>query len=345
MPDFAQGFKVEYHKSYKLVTVNQPWENANQNLTYVFFQCGTPAPQNYPEATIVEIPVRRIIAMSTTYLPHLEKLDHLDQLVGVGDRRLIYSPIIREKISQGLIKEVGNLQIDNEIVVGLQPDVILNYRLENSESSGFDLLESLGLKIVLDAAHLEPSPLGRAEWLKFTALLLNEEAKANQEFTSIAQRYQALKEKVAKIEKSPLVLSGAPYQGVWYVPAGKSFVAQLFRDANVNYPWYDTDSRLSLSLDFEAVLNKAKKADVWLNVDQEWQNKNDLLRADKRYELFTAVQNNQVYAVNARVTEDGGNDFWEGGVINPDLVLADLIKMVHPEILPEYQLFYYRHLE
>ncbi|ANV89734.1 ABC transporter substrate-binding protein [Picosynechococcus sp. PCC 8807] len=344
-PEFARGFQVAYHGHYKVVTVRQPWETAQQDLTYVFVQCGTPIPEGYPEATIVEVPVNRVIALSTTYLPHLEVLKQSENLVGVGDRQLIYSPEIRAAIEAGDIQEVGNLQLDREAILSLQPDVILNYRLDASEGNNTSALDSLGLTVVLDAAHLEPTPLGRAEWLKFTALLFNKEAEANEIFGAIANRYQALVNQVKDLDTTPTVLSGSPYQGVWYVPGGKSYVAQLLRDANVNYPWDATTARLSLPLDFEAVLGRAKTADLWLNVNPDWQTTADIFQEDPRYELFEAVQNQQVYAANNRVAPGGGNDFWEGGTLNPDVILADVIKIAHPDQLPDHELYYYRHLQ
>ncbi len=343
-PNYAQGFTVEYHQNYKVVTVKQPWEEAAQDLNYIFVQCGTPAPTEYPNATVVEIPTQQVLAMSTTYLPHIEKLDRLESLVGVMDRRLIYSEVIRQRIEDGLIQEVGDLQSDTEKILNLQTDVILSYRLDNTETSSFKALESLNQSIVLDAAHLEATPLGRAEWLKFTALLFNEEAKANKEFAAIAQRYQNLVNQTQNLTDTSTVLSGSPFQGVWYMPAGKSYVAQFFRDANISFPWSETESRLSLPLDFEAVLAQAKDADIWVNVNPAWQSEKDVLAEDKRYALFTAFETQQVYAANARVAPDGGNDFWESGVINPDIILADLIKIAYPEQLPEHQLYYYQQL-
>ena len=344
-PEYAKGFQVEYQNHYKKVTVKQPWENANQNLDYIFVQCGTPIPTDYADATIVEIPTNRIVAMSTTYLPHIEHLDSLDELIAVGDRRLIYSEVIRGKIDEGLIGEVGDLQSDHEKVLGLQPDVILSYRLENSDSSGFEILESLGIKIVLDAAHLEPTPLGRAEWLKFTALLLNKEAEANTEFAAIAIRYQDLQNKLENVTDYPKVVTGSPFQGIWYSPGGNSYVAQLFRDVKTVYSWNDTESRFSIPLDFETVLNKAQDADIWVNVNPAWKSIEDMLNDDNRYGLFAPVDTGKVYAANARVAADGGNDYWEGGVINPDIILADLIKIIHPDLLPDHQLYYYRQLD
>lgn len=343
-PKYAKGFTVEYHNHYKIVTVRQPWESAAEDLTYIFVQCGAPTPTNYPEATIVEIPVQRVVAMSTTYFPHIEKLEQLETLVGVGDRRLIYGETIRERIETGLIQEVGSIQPDAEKIISLQPDIILSYRLDGSEQSQFESIKSLRNILVLDAAHLEPTPLGRAEWLKFTALLFNAEAKANQEFTAIATRYETLIQQTRSLNNQPTILSGAPFQGIWHVPGGQSYVAQMFKDAGVNYLWQDSDSRLSLPLDFEAVLAIAKEADIWVNGNPSWRNKLDMLNEDQRYGLFQASQQNQIYVTNARVRSNGGNDFWESGTTNPDIVLADLIKIFHPDLLPEHDLYYYQPL-
>ncbi|BAL99694.1 MAG: hypothetical protein KatS3mg049_2263 [Caldilinea sp.] len=52
-----------------------------------------------------------------------------------------------------------------------------------------------------------------------------------------------------------------------------------------------------------------------------------------------------MYNNNARLNEYGGNDYWEGGLANPDVVLADLIKIFHPELLPDHELVYYRKLD
>lgn len=344
-PSYAEGFTVSYHNHYKIVVVKQPWETATENLTYILVQCGTPIPEQDGEATVVMIPPERVLAMSTTYLPHLERLNVLEKLVGVSDRRLIYSPIIREKIAAGTITEVGDLQPDAEKILSLQPDLILSYRLDAGESSRLNTLKSLGETIVLDAAHLEANPLGRAEWLKFTALLFNQEEIANEEFAAIANRYQTLQAQTQSLTDLPTVFSGSPFQGAWYVPGGDSYFAQFFVDAGADYLWKNTDSRLSLSLDFEAVLEMAREANFWVNPNQAWQTKADLRREDQRYELFLASQTNQVFIPNARLNPEGGNDFWESGTVNPDIILADLIKIFHPELLPNHQLYYYRQLQ
>jgi iron complex transport system substrate-binding protein len=68
------------------------------------------------------------------------------------------------------------------------------------------------------------------------------------------------------------------------------------------------------------------------------------LAADERYANFAALQQGRVYNNNACQNAHGGNDYWETGVANPHLVLADLIKIFHPELVPDHELMWYRPL-
>jgi iron complex transport system substrate-binding protein len=126
------------------------------------------------------------------------------------------------------------------------------------------------------------------------------------------------------------------------MPAGKSYVAKYLSDAGGKYLWSDDKSAGSLPLSFEVVLERAANADYWLNFSQSWQSLKDVVAEDSRYADFQAVKTGNLYNNNTRVNDSGGNDYWEGGISNPDIVLSDLIKILHPEILPNHQLFYYR---
>jgi len=70
-----------------------------------------------------------------------------------------------------------------------------------------------------------------------------------------------------------------------------------------------------------------------------------LISIDPRYSQFEALQNNNVYTYNKRVIKQGGNDFFEQGIARPDIVLQDLVKILHPEILSGYELYFYRKLD
>jgi len=45
-----------------------------------------------------------------------------------------------------------------------------------------------------------------------------------------------------------------------------------------------------------------------------------------------------------RTSTKGANDYWESGVVYPDLVLRDMLKIMHPEAVNE-EFVYYQQLK
>lgn len=343
--EYAEGFEVEYFNSYKVINVLRPWRDADVTFTYVLVQCGTPAPEGFDDTEIVEVPVSTAVSMSTTYIPHFAELGLLDQLMGVDESDFIYDPDVREKIDAGEIVEIGGGSTVNvELVLDLDPDLIVTYGLGSPDYDAHPVLLDAGLNVALNSDYMETSPLGRAEWIKFTGLFFNREAEANVFFEGVAERYNQLASQVADVEERPTVLVNGVYSDTWFVAGGGSYTAKLIEDAGAEYLWSDDESSGGLPLSFEAVLERGQDADYWINPNF-WFSLADGLAEDERYAEFEAFQNGNVYNNNARVNEFGGNDYLESGVVNPDRLLADLIAIFHPELLPEHELFYYQHLE
>ncbi|MCC9075400.1 ABC transporter substrate-binding protein [Litorilinea aerophila] len=343
---YATGFTVEYANHYKVVTVLTPWQGAEQSFQYVLVQCGTPAPEGYDPSQIIEVPVGRLITLSTTVLPHLEALGVLDSLVAVEEFDYVNTPAVRERIDAGTVQEIGaSAEINTERVLELEPDLVLTFAYGDPRYDTHPKLLEAGLKVGLIADYMETSPLGRAEWLKYVALFFNREAQATTHFQEIAERYQAIADKVAQVEERPTVFTGINRGDSWRVSGGKSYFARFLADAGADYLWADTDATGSIPLDFEAVYARAADADYWLPNAGRWQTLEDVRNEDPRYADFAAFQNGRIYDNNARVNQWGGNDYWEGGVANPDIILADLVKIFHPELLPDHELTFFRQVE
>ena len=344
--DYAEGFQVEYFNHYKVISVLNPWRNAEVTFQYVLVQCGTPIPDGFEAAQVVEVPVENVVSLSTTNLPHLEKLGMLDRLIAVGRPQVINTPAVREKIEQGEMPGVRKgSSLNFELVLSLDPDLVMTFGTGNPQFDTFPKLMELGIPTGIIAEYMESSPLGQAEWIKFTALFFNREGKAESVFTDIATRYEKRRKIAQNVSNRPTVLTGFNRSGNWSVSGGNSYVAQYLEDAGANYIWAENKSAGSVPLDFEAVYAKGRGADYWLHVSQDWESLEEIIAQDQRYAKFQAVQENQVYNNDARLNANGGNDFWESGMVNPDVVLADLIKILHPELLPEHELVYYRKLE
>jgi iron complex transport system substrate-binding protein len=212
-----------------------------------------------------------------------------------------------------------------------------------NEQDSYPKLREAGLPVVINAEWSEQEPLAMAEWIKFIALFFNREAEAEAIFNNIAEEYIRLKGRAAVVQDRPTVLTGAPFQGTWWMAGGRSFFARLLEDAGAVYLWNDNDDTGAIPLSFEAVYARAAYADFWINTGY-WEHRVEALEEDPRFAEFRAYRAGTMYNNNNRVNGYGGNDFWESGRANPHLVLADLVAIFHPELLPGHEFVYYRKL-
>ncbi|HHP7230573.1 MAG TPA: ABC transporter substrate-binding protein [Xenococcaceae cyanobacterium] len=342
--NYATGFSVEYQNNYKLVTVKNPYPDAKTSFQYVLVQCGTPAPKGFKQDQIITVPVNTVASLSTTHLPHLAKLELVDKLIGVSNLKTVNTPEVVEQIKADRIAELGNNNVNVERLLELDPDLVTTYGTGNPQTDSYPKLLEAGLKVAINAEYMENTPLGRSEWLKFTALFFNREEKAEKVFSKISKNYQEIAAKTKAIKTRPKVFTGFNFKGTWYVPGCQSYPAQYLADAGAELLCIGNSSG-SIPSSFENIFERAATADYWINVSQSWQSLQDAIRADSRYGDFQAVQKGNVYNNNARLNKNGGNDYWEGGISNPDLILADLIKIFHPELLQNHQLFFYQKLD
>jgi iron complex transport system substrate-binding protein len=341
---YARGFHVAEWAGCKLVTVRPAWKDGGVGFRYLLVPQGRTAPSNYPPAQVIYVPVRRVVSLSTTYLAYMDAAGWTDRLVGLGGGKYANTPSVRQRVETDQIKEVGDFtKLNIEILMDLSPDLILT----SASGSVYDvhpkLLEA-GLPTVLVIDHLEAHPLARLEWIKFLALFFDTLSHAETLFDVTAKRYTDLVQKAMQVSIRPKVITGAPFQGQWWVAKGQSFVAQFIRDAGGDYFWSHLPGVGSLPMDVEAVYEQALEADVWLNTGN-WRRTDDALSADPRFAAIKALRQNRVYNNNRRLNYYGGNDYWESGMLNPDIVLADLITIFHHHLLPGHELVYYRQLE
>jgi iron complex transport system substrate-binding protein len=343
-PTHARNFSIEYDGRLKRVTVRNPWRGADFALTHVLVPCGEALPESPEQGGAVTIPPVRVVTTSTTQLPHFVALDVVDRLAGHNRLDYVTEPEIRARIDAGLVAEVGDsVLLDLESLYALAPDLVLATSIGSPELDVFGLLDESGLPYVVDAAWTEATPLGRAEWLKFTAAFFDREAEANRRFAAIASRYEELAALVrSAVATRPTVLVGTPFQGTWHVSGGAAYQARLIADAGGDYLWANDASTGSIPLDFETVYARGLGAEVWIH-PYGWSTLADGLRADDRMADFASFRSGRVYNNDRRTNGRGGNDYWETGSLRPDLILADLIEIFHPDLI-EHELVFHRRL-
>ena len=316
----AVNFSVEYHNHYKVIRVADAFEGA-PDLSYVLTQCGTPAPSaaDFPDgAQFIEVPAGSLITLSTTQLPALSQLGLLDRLVGVDSGFYISTPEVASMIAEGAVAEVGfGAQVNIELVLELAPALVLSYGF-NPDTDAHPVLLEAGIFTALDASWRERTPLGRAEWLKFTALFYNLESRATEVYADIAAQYQAIRASAAEVaaEERPAVLLNTflGYADAWHIPGGATYVGQLIRDAGGDLLLSEAGSQASQPLSFEAVYAGGLAADVWLLETWGVYSGADLLALDSRFGDFAAFQSGDIWNNNRDENANGGNNYYEWGV-------------------------------
>ena len=347
----AARFSVEYFNHYKVLSVSDAFDGA-PGFDYVLVQCGAPSPDaaDFPAgAQFIEVPSGDLITLSTTQLPALTQLGLLDKLVAVDSGFYISTSAVTDKIAAGAISEVGfGAEINIERVLELEPDLVMSYGYNPATDAHPVLLEA-GVFTALDASWRELSPLGRAEWLKFTALFYNREADANALYDDIVARYKEVKDLAAAVDADdrPAVLINtfSGYSDAWFIPGAATYVGQLVDDAGGDLLLAQADSTSSQPLSFEVVYDGGLDADIWLTDTFAVYSGVDLLALDSRFGDFAAFQSGAIWNNNRDENANGGNNYYEKGVTNPQLVLADLLAIFHPDLLPDHDFAFYRQLE
>ncbi|TXK74202.1 ABC transporter substrate-binding protein [Mesonia sp. HuA40] len=328
---YASGFAVNKYENYTLLSVSQPWPDAQKDFIYAIAENKINIPDSVVYDAFVPRTLNRLIVTSTTHIPALESLKQLDKLIAFPNLNYISSPAVRTKIENGEVLEVGNKnQLNTELVLASQPDAVVASAI-NANNKSFSTLERNGIPVIYNGDWVEETPLGKAEWIKFFGVLLNQEQQADSIFNQIETNYLNAKKIAKKATSKPLVVSGSLYKDVWYAPAGDSWQAQLIQDANANYVYEKTKGKGSLSLALEEVLANAQNANIWISPGSFTSYK-ALLESNQHYSQLSAYQNKEVYTIALTTGETGGVLFYELGPNRPDLILMDLIKIFHPNL-------------
>jgi len=338
---YATCFKIYDFKTYQLIEIlNQQQTISN----YVLYKNEKPQ-LKIKDAIYVKTPVSKIAALSSIYIGFLKQLKVLSKIMAIDNYNYVFNDSIQLEVKQNKIKEIAiNGQINEELAIQLKPDIIFTYFDPSTVTSKNQKLNQVGIPIMSLVDHLEQHPLGRAEWIKFFACFLGNEKFADSLFLVTEKKYNDLKRIAATSKIKPKVLTEHKLNDAWYLPAGKSYMATLLKDANTNYFLENSEQTGSLPLSFEDVYSKSVDADYWLNV-LFCKTKTDLLKLDIRYGDFKAFQNNHVYNNDLLVTHKGANDYWETGLTQPDLILNDMIVILHPELNLNHQLRFYQKLK
>jgi iron complex transport system substrate-binding protein len=324
--------------------VTNPWPNAKQHFTYILQEKNGIIPDSLKQFPLIPVPIQSIVVTSTTHIPALELLGVEKTLVGFPDTDYISSIKTRKLIDEKKVSEVGtNESLNTEVLIDMKPDLVVIFGIDNNNPA-LDNLQKSGLKVVMNGDWNEQTPLGKAEWIKFFGALYGLDSKANAIFNTIQKEYTTTLNLAKKAKFRPTVLSGAMYQEQWFVPQGESWAALFLKDSQSNYLWSNSIGTASLSIPFEVVLDKAKEAQYWV-APGNFNSLQQMTDSNPHYNQFASFKNKKVYSYSKSTGAKGGLLYFELSPTRPDLVLKDLIRIFHPELLPNHKLFFFSKLE
>jgi len=338
---YAKGFRFERQTEGTILILTDPIKAGKEIARYRLVQSksGVKPMDGY---TNIVVPVKSLAASSTTHAGFLSAIGSGGQLMGCNNPERLYDTLLFNRFLKGDLVRMGrDLEYNLEYLIASKPDLVLQTGIDGQFNPD-TRLTGMGIPVMFVLEWMESTPLGRAEWIKVFGMITGRIRIADSLFHLIEKNYLACAKLGREAPEKIKVLTGNVFKGTWYMPGGKNYMTRFFEDAGMDYLWKNTDQSSSLALSFESVVYQLADAPVWINVNVD--SLSQLIGAEARYSIFRAVKEHRVFSVFNRVNAHGGNDFWESAVVRPDMVLADLLAIAHPELIPDHSWNFYKPL-
>lgn len=344
-PEFAKGFEILGVNDGEsvLIRTTEPWQGAYDAATeLLILQGGESAPSGF-EGQVIKGEARRIVCMSSTQIAMLDALGLSDRIVGVSRKDLVNNRYVNEHASE--IADVGFVgEMDFESLLSANPDLVLLYGMFGASPDEAKLRE-LGIPFVYIGDYIEQSPLGKAEWLIVLGEITGDLSKGKEVFSDIPVRYENVRMKVPSISgaQRPHVMINAPYGDAWFMSPKCSYLASMIHDAGASYIFDHDTGTEAVKIGMEDALRLLSESDFWLNAG-DVASISDLQSMYPKLADVRCVRDGNVYNNTLRTSEGGGNDYYESGVLHPDLILSDLIRIFHPELSVDTTFHYFKRI-
>lgn len=327
---YTSNISVENRSDYQLITLYNPWQKGHKWISYLIYPKANQPDTSWPKTDYqIPVPVNNIAVASASSIGFVDELKELSKVSAISERKYVYNQLIRSEVDDRNVLEIGaSTQINIEQLLASKAELFIQTPF-SSDLSNDSKISAAGIPIAYNGDWLEINPLGRAEWIKFIGLFLRKEQLADSIFNSIEANYYNLKNMASEYDSNVSFLVGGLFKDVWYMPAGGSYKAFLFKDAATNYTWQQSQSIASLPLSIESVIKQQLAADYW--IEAPYKTYSELSASNPRYAVFKAFKDKHVYHFMQQTHTDGANNYWERGVCRPDEVLSDLICIFHPE--------------
>ena len=295
----------------------------------------------------------KIVSLSAIHTGMLAELGLAKSIVGVESKQYIAHPAIYSSTLLDSVQELApNGPVIPEKLANLKPQILIGYVFNIQEKNTIERIAKNHFPVIWANNHLEPHPLGRAEWIVAIGWLLGKSKESANVFKGISKEYLAIAKQAAEADQEkksttgsnrskvrPTVMMNIPYNGQWFVPQGQSYMSQFILDAGGMPITLQPEGSGSNMVGLEKALQAMKLADIWINTDN-CNTRKCLTEMEPRVMNVKALQGNRVFNFNKKLNSNGSNSYWDLGCVFPNLVLRDLYKIIQNDTQSMY--FYQR---
>ena len=179
--EYATQFAVDYYQDdYAMITIAQEG-------SYLVVPEGKEAPEGLDkEIKVLQQPLDHIYLVATSSMDLFRAIDGIGNITLSGtDENGWYIEEAKEAMENGSIQYAGKYSApDYELILANGCDLAIESTMIYHSPDVREKLEEFGIPVLVEHSSYESDPLGRMEWLKLYAVLLDKEEEADAYFQS-----------------------------------------------------------------------------------------------------------------------------------------------------------------
>ena len=331
--DYAELFAIKIdEEGNRFLIINETWDGNSNPKEYRLVERSERNDGAYAQDEI-PIPLQSVACMSTSHIAYISALDKTDMIKAISGARYISNLSITESVAKGEVKDIGyEAALNYELLITIQPEILFTYGISGQDNQHLKKLKELGIRHLVIGEYLENHPLGKLEYLKLFGILFGCYDSADSIYRAVSGRYLQTKESVADvIDKKSKVLMNAPWKDIWYIPGNQNYISVLIDDAGGEIIGSRSGEHTSYPYGFEEIILKAYDVDYWLNPNS-YATMQELSAVNPLFSKLPVFKPGRIFNNIKQDTPLGGSNFWEQGVVEPDVILKDIAAILHPEV-------------
>ena len=333
--DYATLFAIrDDSEGNRFLIINETWDRTSKSKEYKLIERSSRKDGIYA-ADEIPVPIQNAACMSTSHIAYIAALGRTDIIRAISGANYISNKTVVQGVASGEIKDIGyDTALDYELLIATQPDILFTYGISGQDNQHLKKLSELGIRHLVIGDYLENHPLGKLEYIKVFGALLGCYDSADSLYREISGRYLDIQKNIASVVdegRRVKVLMNAPWRDIWYIPGSDNYMSVLINDAGGELIGSRKGEYISYPYGFEEIIIKAYDADYWLNTNS-YATMRELSAMNPLISKLPIFKQGRIFNNIKQNTPTGGSNFWEQGVVEPDVILHDLAVIFHPEI-------------